>query len=138
MGDSIAQAYLFAIKTRTIMKEKSLHYSKGCFYMLNIYTKKNCKKLWELYTKVHDAANKLDYWCRDNYNLKISDVLAEDENDIMNAWLLVEGICIADYMRYMYPDSSNKADYEKAYENALHLVKVSTDMLSVYVEALKR
>ena len=108
---------IFAIKTRTIMKEKSLHYSN--------------------YKKVHDVTNKLERWSQDNYNLKISETLTEDDYNLMNAWLIVEGDWIADYTRYMYPDSSDKADYEKAYEYALHLVKLSKDMLLTYVEAIK-
>ena len=87
---------------------------------------------------MHDVTNKLERWSQDNYNLKISETLTEDDYKLMMLRWVTEGNYIADYTRYMYRGSSNKADYEKAYEYALHLVKLRTDMLSTYVEALKR
>lgn len=98
---------------------------------------KDCKKLWELYDKVHDVTNKLERWCQDTYRVEISELLTEDEYDTMNVWLIVEGDYIADYTRYMYPDSSDKADYEKAYKYARYLVSLSQAILLTYVEAIK-
>ena len=106
--------------------------------MLDIYFIEDCKKLWELYGKVHNATIKLERWCRDTYHVQIRELLTDDEFKLIMSKMTFEGTCIADYTRYMYPDYGEKAKYELAYKNVRHLVKLSTDMLSTYVAALKR